>query len=296
MPELGGPSGRGSGEDGDDQLVEAYLRFLRGRGPRPRTDDRPETEELLALLDAIADAHDVRDPPVDVDPVAIRLGLVEAGPDAVTVSLHELAHRFGGDLDISDLEPGDDVRPGWPRPRAVCRTLGEVVLVAEVDDGLDSSPRRVASLFAEHPATSAVAVVSTSSLLAVVLTEADCVVALDPVAGRVGPALPHEPEPFGLALGRHLERSLPRWDEIARLDEMLVLAHDARDIVESAERALREGLGRAVRIPARREAQASLRALPADAVVAVVEDVRTGELRGDELIRRIRVLSEMGAA
>jgi hypothetical protein len=294
----------------EDDPVEVILRYLRGRGPRPAIDD-PGVGALFELLEAIVDVHDGDEPPIGEDAVALRLGLVDRpdaadgagpdGPDAIAVSLAELAHRLGGELTV---EAASGAEGGALAVRAVCRTLGEVVLVLTVDgagdgdgdgDELADLPRRVAGVFAGRPTTTAVAVVSTRSLLAVVVTEADCVRAIDPLQGWVEPALPRAPEPFGLALGRYLERSIPRWDRIARLDEMLVLAHEQDDLAATVARARHDRLERAVRIPAKRAALRALRALPSEHVVAVVNDVRAGRLHGDELLGRIRELSEVGA-
>jgi hypothetical protein len=269
----------------DDEGVEEALAHLRGRGPRPGDS------ELLALLEAITDAATVEHPPFEDDPAAIRLGLVP-GVDAVTASLRELAHRLGGQLDVEDL--GTDDAPGPWRPRAVCRTLGETVLVVSVGgDDFALLLDAVAGVLARRPTTTAVALASDATHLGVVLTAADCVAAIDPRAGWAAPALPREPEPFGLALGRHLERSLPRWDEIARLDEMLVLGGDD-EIAATVGSAVEARRSRPARIPAKRAALAGLADLDPGAVVAVVEDVRAGRLAGDELLGRIRRLAGVG--
>jgi hypothetical protein len=303
----------------DRRPVDEFLRYLRGRGPRPRIDglgrdERAGAEELRGLLVALVDTRDGSEPPLGDDPVAIRLGLVDApgpggpdpaardvdpGLDPVTVALDELAHRLGGEVEVEAVDegagPGHRPAPGL-RARALCRTLGELVLVCSTDtDDLADLPGRLAGIFAARPTTTAVAVVSTASLLAVVLTEADCVRAIDPLEGWVEPALPLSPEPFGLALGRYLEGSLPRWDEIARLDEMLVLTRDDDDLTALVGEAVHDHLDRPVRITAKRAALQALRALPSSDVVAVVNDVRAGHVGGDDLIRRIRGLSEVGA-
>src|SRR4051794_13917203 len=203
------PDDGGLRDEPDPETVEALLRHLRGRGPdpvtgRPVPDGVPDG--LPALPDAIVDSAEVVHPPFDEDPVAIRLGLVApSAPDALVVSLRELAHRLGGQLDIELLTVGDPGEGDW-RPRAIARTLNEVVLVVAVgDERLAAHLDRVAGVFATRPTTTAVTLVSTRTWLAVVVTEADCVLAIDPRTGWAAPALPRDPEPFTIALGRHLE-------------------------------------------------------------------------------------------
>jgi hypothetical protein len=297
------PDDGGLRDEPDPETVEALLRHLRGRGPDAMTGgsvpDEPSgapADGLSALLDAIVDSAEVVHPPFDEDPAAIRLGLVPPStPDALVVSLRELAHRLGGQLDI-ELLTGDDPGEGGWRPRAVARTLNEVVLVVAVgDERLAVHLDRVAGVFATRPTTTAVTLVSTATWLAVVVTEADCVAAIDPRTGWAAPALPRDPEPFTIALGRHLERSLPRWDEIARLDEMLVLTRDERDLVTAVGRVVADRLGRPARIPTKRAALAELAPLTAGAVAEVIEDVQSGLLAGDDLLGRIRGLAGAGA-
>jgi hypothetical protein len=276
----------------DAALVEGVLRWQRGRGPRPAVP--VGGDDLVALLDVLTDSAEVAHPDLDEDPVARRLGLVDA--DTVEVSLHELAHRLGGELDV-EVVAADPGAPGGPRLRAVARTLAESVAVLSTpDEDLAALLEPAALLFARRPATTAVALVSTRTHLAAVVTEADCVTAIDPIAGRVAPALPREPEPFTIALGRHLERTRPRWDEIAHLDDMLVFAPDPDDVTAIVTRVRAEHLARPVRIPAKRAALAALESLPVEPVVAVVEAVRSGGLAGDGLLDRIRVLAGVGGS
>lgn len=70
-----------SGGDGD--LVEAYLAFLRGRGPEPDLSGLPpdRRETILGQFEIVAALAD-RDPelpPLEQDPVALRLGLLDGG-------------------------------------------------------------------------------------------------------------------------------------------------------------------------------------------------------------------------
>lgn len=71
-------------EASDDDLIEAYLSFLRGRGPRPDLSGLPperraEIEGRFEIVAALAD-RDPELPPLEEDPVALRLGLVPGRP------------------------------------------------------------------------------------------------------------------------------------------------------------------------------------------------------------------------
>jgi hypothetical protein len=152
---------------------------------------------------------------------------------------------------------------------------------------------RVAPVFLARPTASAVAVVSNVSLLAAVLTQADCVRAIDPIRGWVDPGPPVDPEPIAIALGRYLEWSLPRWDEVARLDELLLLTEAGADAARCASAAVEDTLNRQARIPAKRAALESLRGLGPAAIEGLIDEVRAGQLAGDEMISRLRDLSRV---
>lgn len=73
-------------------LVEDYLRFLRGQGPEPDLSDlAPQQREAVAgqfeIVKALAD-RDPELPPLDRDPVALRLGLLDAAPAAECSAQH----------------------------------------------------------------------------------------------------------------------------------------------------------------------------------------------------------------
>ena len=108
-------------EDWIARIVDDQLRFLHGEGPEPDVsglsdDDRTEVVELLQLMEALADSLP-SSPPIEEDPVAIRLGLVPGGPrspdsseppqptDPIAVSTEELRYRFGGAVEVEHLLP-----------------------------------------------------------------------------------------------------------------------------------------------------------------------------------------------
>lgn len=301
-------------QDYDGELVEEYLRYLRGKGTRPRMDrlsaeDRDHHEGLFELLDAIVDADTTETPPMEEDPVAIRLGLVRrsAGapgdiealqdlphvPETIALSLREVTQRFQGEVDILTLDPGTAAASygtNGLRVMAECRSLGELVLVcSSATEDLSEVPRSAVHLFTATQAVNAVAVASTIDNKAVVLTHADCLRAIDPQSGWADPVAPSLPEPLELALGRHFERSLPRWDEIAKLDEMLVL----KDTDDEIAGAVREILTkkRTAQIPAKKKALEAIRSLSAEPFEDLLRDVRAGRLNGEDLIERLGRIS-----
>lgn len=71
-------------ENRHDELIEEYQLFLRGRGPEPDLSGLPphlqETiRDEFRIVRALADRHPEL-PPIDQDPVAIRLGLAGEAP------------------------------------------------------------------------------------------------------------------------------------------------------------------------------------------------------------------------
>lgn len=305
-----------------DEFVEEYLRYLRGHGSRPQTDEltqhqRDEVEDLFALLDAVVDADEISQPPLEEDPLAVRLGLVNEGngtsdlgsgpawgldpdSDPIAVSLEELVHRFGDDLEIA-TDP-DKTRArcdsgALPPVRAICWTVGEEVLLCTIDgDDFAELPRRLSVAFGQCPDITAIAVVSTVSGRAVVLRHADCVSAIHPIEGWGNPGVPMSPEPLALALGRYLEASLPRWDEITPLNQILVFAHADEEVPALVRDSLNETLSRPVRIPAKKTAFQELQGVSPTIIGSVVDEVRAGALAGDALIERIREVSEAASS
>src|SRR5262245_13489562 len=73
-------------DDIDAALVEDLLRWHQGRGPRSEVPEG--REDLVALVEVLTGSAEVIHPTLADDPVARRLGLIEA--DTVEVSLHEL--------------------------------------------------------------------------------------------------------------------------------------------------------------------------------------------------------------
>jgi hypothetical protein len=303
-----------------DDLIEQYLLFLRGRGPEPDTsmlpsDRRAKVIEQFEILAALAD-REPELPPLDHDPVAIRLGVVDnqtsdtarAGDlgllcgedelemDPVEISLQELAFRFDQHITIDFAPAWATQAPAALRSVAQCAALGEIVavFVAAVDEW-SHEPESVAVFFRQHPDVSAVGLVSVDAERAVVVTAADSNHSVDPVGGWLAPHSPASPEPLGVALGRYFDRCLPQWERAADLDEVLSLGDLSADASEVSAAQVAEALRAKPRLGHKKEALRALAALDPSAIAAVIVEVQSGHLAGDKLVERLARLAEAAA-
>lgn len=289
-----------------EELVEQYLLFLRGRGPEPSIPKsrKQEVEALLDLVGALTESEPEL-PVLERDPVAVRLGLVPAGGSPsgsrghhppVELSVRELEHRFGGYVEVEfspDLESSD------PRfqPVATCTSLGEAiaVYVAPLDDW-DEEPDNVTIIFRRHPEFSAVALSSEDAERAVVLSAADSSRAIDPEHGWLSPGSPSQPEPLDIALGRHFERALPRWDRVTLLDELLVDDATVDEISDVVAEEVRAALAAKPRLSHKKEALRALQGLDPGRIADVVTDVQTGRIGGSEVAERLTDIAKSASS
>jgi hypothetical protein len=286
-----------------EELVEQYILYLRGRGPEPSIPES-RMNEITALFETVhvlAESEPAL-PELEEDPVAIRLGIVghssgggtpqddtpsPEGLGSIEAALREVGLRFGDDVNV-DLEESRSFLAPWTGRIATCSSLGETVavLIAPLDDWTDE-PDNVAVNFRRHPELTAVALVSTDAERAVVLTAADSNRVVDPALGWLSPRSPSLPEPFVIALSRHFERTLPRWDQVTRLDDLLG-AHDAGEqLHEVVATAVRDTLAAKPRLDYKKEALRSLQALDPGRIVELVSDVQRGRLATEELGTRV---------
>jgi hypothetical protein len=302
-----------------DDLIERYLLFLRGRGPEPDLSVLPagrqaRVAEQLKIVAALAD-RDLDFPSIDDDPVAIRLGLIDKmesnrmntdhpstpdddcgnDDDPVTTSLHELAFRFNKQIAIDFASTWMPPAPAELQSVAKCTALGEVVAVLTADvERWSWEPETVARFFRQHPDVSAVALVSRDAERAVVVTAADVHHSVDPVRGWLAPHSPSSPEPLGIALGRHFDRSLPAWERVTVLDELLGLGDLTTAASEISAAQVASALRAKPRLAHKKESLRTLSKIDPSAIAAVVVEVQSRRLAGDELVDRIARLA--GAA
>jgi hypothetical protein len=301
-------------EDQASDLIEQHLQFLRGKGPEPdlrhlSASQRRAMQERLDLVDALADREPIL-PPLDEDPVAIRLGLVSDRVDPTTQGtahhppgplatnpvrelLDELESRFDGQVYV-------DWSPSWAQwrtedlePMAQCSVLGDslALFLSDMPIG-DDEPVQLASFLRRYPGVSTVGLVSRDASRAALLTAAACARSIDPVRGWLEPGAFVVTDSLDLTLIRYFERRLPRWDRVAGIAEVLELGDitvDARQVIVEV---ISAELGTRPRLEHKKRAQQALRAVDPDVLSALVVEVQTGGLTGGELTERLSRLAE----
>jgi hypothetical protein len=282
-------------DDRVGDLVDEQLRYLRGEGPKPdltglTDDERAHVLDLLDLVDALADSLPAS-PPIEEDPVAVRLGLADRRhglslmqpSDPVVGSAEELAYRFGGAVEI-EAAPAPAGEPSRWRPALVCRSLAEIALVVVYDAGAEIPTAADArALFHDNPRLSAVAFTTPDATAAAVVVPGDSVDLLIPAEGWRTPA-ELTWEPLGLALERHFDRSMPRWGEVTSLppgDLLEDLPAEAGVIVTEK---LRATARTRPRLPHKRHARDFVSALDPGVFLAWVDAVRARRASGEELV------------
>jgi hypothetical protein len=289
-----------------DDVVEAHLRYLRGEGPKPDLSSLSDAErdavaQMLDLVEAMADSLPPS-PPLDEDPVAVRLGLVDQASlddaqdgdiDPVLVAVDELAFRFNETVEV-ELATTSSLDSNVWRPVVACRSLAELVLVVAVDA---DRPRPTAvdahQLFQERPELTAVAFTYRDAAQAAVVTRSESAGRLIPDQGwRDAGTLRWEP--LDIALGRHLDRSIPRWDQVASLPPGDLL----EDLAEEAQRIVERELTRVAKtrpqLPHKRHAREFVSSVDAPRFVAWVDAVRARRASGEGLTSEISDLSRAG--
>ena len=286
---------RDEGEDRLADLVDAQLRYLQGRGPEPDLAGwvgrgRAEAVRILELVEVLADSLP-SSPPIGEDPVAIELGLLETieryvsvapDHDLITVRVEEACSRFGGAVQCEPV--AGDI--GGVDAVLFCRSLVETVLVAVCDPR--EEPRTFADtfpVFRDRPDLTAVAFTSLDAARAAVVTYGESVGWLVPAEDWIEDRL-LEWGPLEIVLGRHFDRSLPRWDEVNRLsaDALDSLVVDTSGIVESEL----NGVTRLrPRLAHKRDAREFVIGIEKARFETWVDVVRSGRASGEDLTAEI---------
>lgn len=287
-------------DDRVDDLLDEQLRYLRGEGPQPDLDDLSEPEqkevvELFTVIEAMSDAQPASQSLED-DPVAIRLGLVPgpdspsaaSSPDDIQVSLDELAFRHAEGVRILPPDAGLGVeRLG--QPYATCRSLLEVVQVVVLpDDAEPPDVDDVRRVLVENPGYSALAITSADAQRAVVVTYSRSFERVVPSLGWIESAA-LEWEPLGIALGRHFERSLPKWDEVARLGSTNLLGGGS-DTSTAIARVLDGVASSRPKLQHKQKARDFVSSLGQERFEDWVDQVRQRALSGDDLVAQVTEL------
>jgi hypothetical protein len=312
-------------DDVSSDLVDSYLLFLRGRGPEPdlsslSNDERRRLREQFAIVAALADRAPAL-PPLESDPVAIRLGLVAPGtqaaatgsrsrPDAaagpevadpvtdpVEVALRQLELRF-------DRQVVVDRSPAWKQWQsaqlsavAQCSALGDsVALFSAPPAALTAEPAEVAVFLRRYPDISAVCLSTPDARHAVLLTAADANASIDPVRGWLEPGVHTAADLLEVTLGRYFESRLPRWERVAGFTELIDLGDVSADALAVATATLAAARRSRPRLQHKREAVTALKSLDPSSIGGVVADVQSGRLHGTALITRLAALAEAVAS
>lgn len=300
-----------------DALIEEYQLFLRGQGPEPDLSDLPphrqETiREQFKIVRALADRAP-ESPPLEQDPVAIRLGLVGplasssplmlpsaghrgAGGEALEASLDEVAFRFQGRIAVERTPTWSSDSPEGLRAVAQCSVLAEAVAVFVGGADVPELPDRLTRFFSLRPEISATCVSSPDAELAVVFTPADATRSLDPALGWLDPHRPKSSEPLALALSRFFEQRLPRWDRVAAADVFATMENfDAEAaVVLGAE--IASAIRARPRLEFRKNGQRVLADIDSARAVSLVVAVQTGEMDPGELIAELTEMAGAGTS
>jgi hypothetical protein len=148
-------------ETGAD-LIENYLRFLRGQGPEPDLSDLPAEQReaitgQLRIVRALAD-RDPNLPPIDRDPVARRLGLHQPAsgvrqPDTETLPLPEGPEYTP--CACGHIEPEHrQQRPGWTREACLlCACVDYAPAIEQPDQATQTDAPSGEQVVREHVTT-----------------------------------------------------------------------------------------------------------------------------------------------
>lgn len=317
-------------DDVSSDLVDSYLLFLRGRGPEPDTssltnDQRRRLREQFAIVAALADRAPAL-PPLENDPVAIRLGLVAPGspapaavptgsrsgsdgaagqpvevPDPVEAALRQLESRFDRQV-VVDFSPAWKQWQSTERPTALsavaqCSALGDsVALFTAPPAALTAEPAEVAVFLRRYPDISAVCLSTPDARHAVLLTAADANASIDPARGWLEPGIHTAADLLEVTLGRHFQARLPRWERVATFTDLIDLGDVSADALAVATTTLASARRSRPRLQHKREAVSALKALDPSSIGNVVADVQAGRLHGNALMARLAALAEAVAS
>lgn len=286
-----------------DELIEEYLQFLREGGPEPDLADLDEglsgaAANAFMVLEALVDATP-GSPPLERDPVAIRLGLVGAPTgapveawadrdDPVTAAVADIERRFSVACAPAATDGTEFER------RFECRSMVENVLVVAVPEGTSRAAMsaHARSAFALAEDLSAVAYTTTAGTESVVLTYAESHRMLDPAAGWAESPTVSDGESLEIALGRYLERSDPRWGNIQGLDMSDVLGDIDADVAAIVQEVKQELASTRPRLEHRKEARAFVLSCEDEIFIDWARRVQRRSASGEDVLAEIQSLFE----
>ncbi len=286
-----------------DELIEEYLHFLREGGPEPdlsglENEMSSAAADALKVLEALVDATP-GSPPLELDPVAIRLGLVGAPTgapvqawadrdDPVTAAIAEVERRFSVACTPAATDGTEFER------RFECRSMVENVLIVVVPEGTSKAAMsaHARSAFALTEDLSAVAYSTSAGTESAVLTYAESHRMLDPASGWTETPTVSDGESLEVALGRYLERSDPRWGEIQGLDMSDVLGGIDADVVAIVQEVKQELASTRPRLEHRKESRAFVIGCDDEIFIDWARRVQRRSANGDDVLAEIHSLIE----
>jgi hypothetical protein len=294
-----------------DDLVERYVAYLRGQGPKPDLsvlppDRQADLLEEFKIIAALAD-RDSELPPLDQDPVAVRLGLVgrpnaptvvaPRGPadDLVEASLNDVASRFDRQVAVDFRPPWARDAPAGLRPVAECSALGEAVAVF-VSDRNSCESGTLAAFLDRHPYIAAISLVSRDAQRATLVYPGDVHGRVDPLHGWIPPQLTGAIEPLTLSLGRLFEQCLPVWDRTATLDEITDDADLHDTATDISQRELATARQARPRLAYKKAGAQVLQTMNASMIADIVLAVQSGQVDDDDLLDDIARIADPAAA
>lgn len=286
-----------------EDLIEAQIRHLREGAAAPDlsaldVESILDAEQTLDIISALVNSAPAT-PPLAVDPVAIRLGLVpapdgrpiaEEATDPVTAAVRESERRFSF-IASPALTDGSDFER-----RYECRSMVEhvLVVVSPEPERRSINAAHARGAFAQSDDLSAVVYTSASADGSFVFTYGDCHERLAPATGWQTDAGAISPEPLSIALGRYFERSDPQWDAVEVLeasDALEGIIDDVATIVSSTMATLKASSPRLVY---KKSARDFVTGIPHEQVSAWVARVQSGNSDATEIHREIQAIVESG--
>lgn len=296
----------GMNEEQRDELLEEYLRHIRGLGPEPDVSDlsAADVEDLrrsFAIVGALAGSLPGA-PPVEKDPVAMRLGLVslhspegslelEAVDRPVASAVLDLQIRYP---DLVEIEAASSERLAADSEEAaglvfICRSLAERVLVIQHDlSGEQPGTREALEWFHHDLDATAVAFTSADAQDARLVTFPDCHRRLTPSVGWQDATHDSQLQPLGIVLGRYFDQSIVPWDDVDPLDSTDLIPRVSDDSTVVAAAHIAQVASSKPRLDHKRQARDYIANLPVEVVAQWMVEIYDGDMTGEILADAIQ--------
>lgn len=255
-------------------------------GPDSQGDDVLTQAELAALKALVGEITD------DHDPVAIRLGLVG---NSFTSRFDELALGKAIADDIPTL-PGGVEFDLQSDGTVICTSISDRVWIVPHERGsIDGSLRAGRAAFADDPRITAVVLYDVNAGQATSLTFSESFRSLEPGDGwAVDDHLPLWSSLHDTLLG-FFEQTLPRWEALAGLEQVVDLDEVDTSVLASSTGARDQLAAQRPRLPHKQDAREFVLGFDAEQIAGWVRSVQGGELSPRQLADQlIQLVEERG--